>query len=264
MAGLPFFVVPHTLGAMATGNALSSNPVTHLGEHMYAGMTWKSSGASGVWARWNFGSALPVNYAGLLAANATASTTARLRLGDNQTEVDGTADYDSSAQAIRNPSGTPADINGLYHWHWELPSLQTKQWGRLDIGSHSGDFEASMLVLGEKITVSRYYETPYERGYEDLGAMSLNRFGVPDVTDGVNLRVIQFTLGWMTEDEIETKILPMIGSRGRRKPLLLCFDPEESTYRQGRTYFGFMREGLRPRKVRFNQFESQFEFLSII
>lgn len=262
MAGKPFFVVPHALGTVTSGNELTTNPASHLGEHYFAGLTWKSAGNANLWARCNFGSAKEINFAGLLATNAVVATTARLRLGDTQAEVDGVADYDSTAQVIRTPAIT--DESGLYHWHWELPSLQTEQWARVDIGSHTGDFEAAMLVLGKKVQPATWYETEYDRGYTDLASLTINRFGVPDLTEGVQVRTLAFKMGWLTESEIETAILPMARNVGRSKPLFLCFDPDPTTYRQARTYFGFLQESPRPRKRGFNRFESQFEFVSII
>jgi hypothetical protein len=265
MAGTPFFVVPEALGTVTSGNELATNLASYLGEHYFAGLTWKSSGASSLYARCNLGSAKAINFCGMLGANAIPATTARLRLAPSQALVDGTpggGNYDSGALTFIDPAVT--DASGLYHWHHEPASSYTKQWARVDIGSHTGDFEAAMLVLGTKVSPAKFYETEWERGYEDLATVGFNRFAVPDFTDGALQRVCSFKMSWLTESEFETSILPMAARTGKSRPLFLCFDPEATTYRQARTYFGFLKESLRPRKVAYNRFESQFDFISLI
>ena len=75
----PMFVVPLSLGTIATGNEASGFPASNLGETDAAGLVWKSSGATNVWARGNLGSAQSINFAALIAANAIGTST-KLRL----------------------------------------------------------------------------------------------------------------------------------------------------------------------------------------
>ncbi|MDQ4421490.1 hypothetical protein OOT33_13765 [Sphingobium sp. DEHP117] len=239
MPQLPFVVVPTPLGTITTGNEISAKPAAHLNEFVDIGMTWKSNGNTNLWVRGNFGSAKPVDFVQMQAANAISATTIRIRLGDTQAEVDGTADYDSSAQPFISPSITSDD--GLYHSHWSLPSVQTKQWWRIDIGSHTGDFEAANLILGQKVTPSRYYSAGFEMGVEDQGEIDFGRWGVADQTSGVILRTLKFDLEWLTEAEEMTMFAPLMKKLGTRNPALWCFDPESTVYRQAKTYFGVVR-----------------------
>ena len=240
MASLPFVVVPHPLGTVTTGNEITAKPASHLAEFKDIGMTWKSSGNTNLWVRGDFGSAKAVDFVSLLSANAISATTIRIRLGDSQTEVDGTADYDSGAQTFISPSITRDD--GLYHSHWELPSVQTKRWWRIDIGSHTGDFEASVLVLGQKVTPSRYYSAGFESAVEDKGSLGFGRWGVVEETDGLIMRSLKFELGWLTEAEEYGSFEPVLRALGTRGVALWCFDPTSSVYRQQKTYFGPLTE----------------------
>lgn len=264
MAELPFCVVPTPLGTVTTGNEISAKPAAHLGKFLDIGMTWKSNGNTNLWIRGDFGSAKPVDFVSVLSANAQSGTTIRVRLGDSQAEVDGTADYDSTALAFISPSITTDDA--LYHSHIALPSLQTKRWWRIDIGSHSGDFEAAMLVLGQRVIPSRYYSGGFERGHEDGGDISFGRWGVNEITDGMMRRTLKFELGWLDEAEYETKFSPLSARLGKRNPALWCFDPAATVYRQNRTYYGWLRENVYAigGKVKPGVYSSEYSILSVI
>jgi len=232
----PLFVIPHDLGAMAAGDVATGYAVENLNRHKAIGLTWRTASDTSIWARGDMSTAKAIDFCSIVSANAQAGTTIRLRLGDSQAEVDGTADYDSGAVALINPSITRAD--GLYHSHLELPSLQTKRWWRIDIGGHTGPFEASHLVLGERIQPSRFYNLDFEYGVKDLGGMEWTRFGVPNEDEGVVFRSITFTLAWITEAEFEADFRPMMEALGKRGVVYCCFDPEATIYRQARTYMG--------------------------
>jgi len=264
MATLPFAVVPTPLGTIATGNETTAKPAAHLNEFLDIGMTWQSSGNTNLWVRGDFGSAMPIDYVSMIWANALAGTTIRVRLGDTQAEVDGTADYDSTALAFISPSITRPD--GLYSSHLELPSLQTKRWWRIDIGGHTGNFEAAKLVMGQKITPSRYYSSGYEFGEEDQGDISFGRWGVNDIAAGIMMRSLKFELGWIDEAEFETKFRPLAAKLGKRNVALWCFDPTTNTYRQARTYFGWLKDSPYAIGGKFKPgtFAQEYSILSLI
>ena len=382
----PIFVMPLDLGTVVCGNAASGNPVFNLAEFLTPGLTWRSDGTTNLWARGQFDTAQAINFCAMLAANAQASTTIRLRLGGSQAEVDGTpltptvdsagiataatytatssfsgfgaaltsngaglrdgtinsgaaatshattaiagqaifidfgasyavetvelsnnvsfgaaflngavlagsnngstytdiatiaggsdgvllsipvgtsyrylrllgnanglgvgefrakllTGYDSGALTFINPGITRED--GLYHSHLEIPATARSTWWRIDIAGHTGDFEASSLVLGKQIVPSRFYNIDYERGVEDLGEISFGRWAVPDETPGAILRTLGITLAWQTEAEFEANFRPMMEKLGKRGPVYCCFDPDPTTYRQGKTYLGVMRK----------------------
>lgn len=262
MAGKPFFVVPLDLGTVTSGNELANRPASYLNEFDYRGMVWKSSGATDLYVRCNLGGAQEIDFVGLLGANAQAGTTIRIRLGDSQAEVDGTADYDSTALTFIDPTPAAVPANG-YHSHHELASVQTKQWLRIDIGGHSGDFQASMLVIGKKKQPATYYETSWQIGVRDLGGRSYSRNAVPGITAGEKLRSAVFRMSWLTEAEVEGDFAPLDEAVGKSTPLYVCFDPEATTYRQRRTMFGIFEENPVIQKVGFNRFERQFQILSL-
>jgi hypothetical protein len=240
MALQPIFVKPLELGAVTAGNERAGYEAANIGRHKAAGLVWQSNGAASLYARGDFGVVRDVDFCAVLSANALSSTTFRLRLGDSQAEVDGTADYDSGAQTFISPSIMRDD--GLYHSFWELPAVQTKRWWRLDIGGHAGDFAASMLVLGRKVGLAKFYERDFEMGVEDMGGAEITRHGVWDDQPGALLRTLSMTLNWMTEAEWEGAMRPLIEAIGATQPVYLCFDPASSIYRQARTYFGRLKK----------------------
>lgn len=238
MPSKPFFVVPLDLGTITTGNETAGFMATNINRQKEIGLTWKSTGNANVYARGNFGLAKALNFMALVSANALPGTLIRLRLGATQAAVDGTAAYDSGTMAFINPAITRED--GLYHSHFELPSTQTYQWWRIDITGHTGDFQAANLVLGAKVTPTRYYNGDFEYGVRDLGDMAFTRFGVLDETPGINVRTVGFTLGWITKAEFEASFRPMIEKLGRRGIVYFSMDPTADVYRQANSYLGVL------------------------
>jgi hypothetical protein len=263
MAGQPIFVKPLSLGTIATGNQRAGYPAAHLGRHKAIGLTWRSDGASNLWVRGDLGAVKDIDFCAILSANAIPSTTIRLRLGDTQGEVDGSADYDSGALPFINPSITRDD--GLYHSHLELPALFTKRWYRIDIGGHAGDFAGAMLVIGRKIRSAKFYDFDHERGVDDSGGGDITRHGVWDDEPGRILRTLDMTLNWLTEAEWETGFGPLAETVGTSQPVYCCFDPEASVYRQRKTYYGrFSKAPYARGKRKPNSFGGEFRILSLI
>lgn len=263
MADYPIFVKPLALGTITSGNEASGFPATNLGKLKAPGLTWQSSGATNLWVRGDLGTVQDIDFCAIISANAIAATTFRLRLGDNQTEVDGTADYDSSTQTFINPSITRDDE--LYHSFWELDATYTKRWWRIDIGSHSGDFEAAFVILGKKIQLSRFYDFDYEFGIEDSGGGDINRYGVWDDVPGQILRTLDMTLNWMTEAEVETSIRPLLEAVGTSQPVYCCFDPTSNTYRQNRTFYGKFKKAPYARgRRKVGTYGGEFQLLSVV
>lgn len=261
----PFAVIPHPLGTVTTGNEQASRPAIHLGQFKDPGMVWETTGNTNVWVRGNFGVARPVDYVALIGTNALAGTTARLRLGDTQAEVDGTADYDSGTQVIITPSITRED--GRYIWHWELPSIQTKQWWRIDIGSHTGNFQTAAVVLGQKQQFADYYnQTGFEFGQEDAGEVNFGRYGVVEEVGGIKWRTLAMDFGWMTDADRHTKFQPLRDKLGKTGVALWSFDGDATVQRQDKTYFGWLKDSpiFKPSTFKQDRWQASFNIISMI
>lgn len=250
MPALPFMFTPHPLPSIATGNERAEKPAIHLAQHKHIGMTWRSTGNGSLWIRGDFGASRVVDFVALLQANAIAGTTIRVRLGTTQAQVDGTALYDSGALPFISPAITRED--GLYHSHLEIASPVTARWWRIDIAGHTGDFEAAMAILGQKIAATHYYDKGFELGVQDLGELEYGRWGVPEENEGLIFRTVAFKLPWVVGTEFEGGWRPLIEKVGKRKPVFLCFDPQATANRQAKTYFGtfsdapFATAGVKP------------------
>lgn len=237
----PIFVVPLDLGNIVSGNVKDGYSVSHLSRHKAIGLVWKTDGASNVWARGWFSAEQTIDFCALVAANALPGTKIRLRLGDTQADVDGgSAPYDSGALDFISPSITRED--GLYHSHLELDSPVGATWWRIDITGHTGDFQASNLVLGLKQETDRFYNYDFAMGVEDLGSIDWGRWGVVDEQEGTIFRTLEMSLGWETEATYQSEIRPMLEKLGKRGVVYLCFDPEPGIYRQAKTYMGWFQK----------------------
>jgi hypothetical protein len=261
---LPFAVRPLLIGEVSSGNERANRPASHLGLLDYMGMTWRTNGTANAWVRGNFPAEQLVDFVAMIAANAGTATTIRVRLGASQAAVDGSsADYDSGALPFISPSiSTESE---LYHSHLELPSAVPCMWWRIDIGGLTSDFEAAGLVMGQKVTPTRFYNKDFEYGIEDLGAVEISPNGIVSETPGYVLRTLQFRLAWLTEAEYQEQFRPMIEALASRGISYWCFDPEPTTYRQAKTYLGyfgpppFARGAAKPKT-----FDQEYKIRSLI
>lgn len=234
----PIFVLPHAITVHGTGNERTEAPASHLAAVKSPGLVWRSNGNSNLWVRGQFSSAQAVSFCSLVAANAQAGTTIRLRLGTSQAQVDGTAPYDSGAVTFVSPAYTRE--SGLYH-SFQSFAEQSATWWRIDIASHTGDFEAMSLILGKGVQSARFYDRGWELGTEDLGSIDFARWGVPLETDGFIFRTVNFKLAWMSEAEFEASFRKVM-MQSRRGPVLVCFNPEAVATRQEQFFFGYMKQ----------------------
>lgn len=263
----PFAVIPNAFTVDGVGNEKTNRPATHAGEFQNPGMVWESNGASSVWIRGYFPAPVEIDFFGLLGTNATDVTTMRLRLGDNATEVNGTADYDSGAVLIRNPAITTTD--GIYHGHHELSASEIKQWFRIDIGSHTNDFRCMAIVLGLKRQFADFYNGGPDGvgyGFEDKGDLDLGAYGVVSENGGFIMRKLEMAFGWMTTTDRVEKFAPLAKGLGKRGVALWCFDPEATDQRQDKTFFGWLKElpTFRPSTWKQDRWTANFEILSMI
>lgn len=258
----PIFVLPVPLIGLSADSAGNGHPVDNLAEHKAIGLTWQSGSYGDHWIRGQFTGPRAIDFCALVSANAQPDTQVRLRLGSTMAQVDGSAPYDSGALPFISPAISRED--GLYHSHLELPSPVTANAFRLDITGHSGPFEASMLVLGQKVEPSRFYNWDREFGVKDLGSGEFTSWGVFNEQPGIVMRTIDFTLGWQSETEFEASFRPMIEQLGIRQPLYLVFDPEPHAARQAKTYMGMLSKPGFARGTRRPGFTQDFSILSMI
>lgn len=254
----PFMVLPLAPVALASGNEKASRPLSHAFEFKNPGMVWETTGASGIYARGDLGSARDIDFLALLATNAVAGATFRLRLGTSQAEVDGTAPYDSGTLPIHTIAGSGAslvldfasetyyanELPALAHSHLEIAPARSFRWFRIDIGGHSGDFRCMDVIIGKKMEFADFYNGADGLAYgsEDLGEIRLGNYGVAEELDGILLRTLDMNFGWMSDANRKSMFQPMVKGLGLRGAVYVCVDPEPTVDRNDKTYFGWLRE----------------------
>lgn len=260
---LPFCVEPVLPGVITTGNELANRLATHLGLLDYMGMVWRSSDNTNVWVRGQFFDTRTIDFVSLINANAQPGTTIRVRLGNSQAEVDGSAAYDSGVLPFISPSITRDDAS--YHSHLEIGAPVTCDWWRIDIGGHTGAFEAAGLVMGKKLTPSRFYDLSFEHGTKDLGSLAITPGGVVTETPGIVLRSLVFQMSWISEAEHFEMFGPLAERLGQRGLTYWCFDPEPTSYRQAKAYLGYCTKDQYSRgRPKPRMFSQEYNILSLI
>ena len=263
----PFFVMPADLSNITASQQGAGAPASNVARLDSTGLIWRCETATGDgWVRGQMPAGTLVDFFAMIACITSPTAAYRLRLGNSEAEVTGgSAPYDSGVQPFFT-TATSIQYDGRFHSHLELPQTFAATWFQMDwIGPDNIWFEVTSLVLGRKFEPSRFYDKDFERGFEDLGSLDINRFGVADVVPGKRLRTLNFTLGWLNEDEYETRFAPMAGYVGTTRVIYCCFDPALSPYRQNRTYLGWLRNppfargGVKPRT-----FSMEFQIRSLI
>ncbi len=261
----PFVVEPLNLGIIATGNEKINRLASNLNRLEDQGMIWETAGSANIWARGDFGVDRDVNFVGLISTNASAATTCRLRLGDTQAEVDAVADYDSQPQLIRSPA--VEHWAGRYHWYWELPTIQSKRWWRIDINNHAGVFNSMALVMGKRLQFADFYNhsNGVSFGIEDMGSVDFGQFGVDTVLDGIKMRTLNMEFGWMNPSN-KREFQDLSERLGDTKLAYWCFDGEATIDRQRNQYLGWLRKPMffSPTTFAQNRFGTQADIVSII
>lgn len=259
---LPFAVIPYPFTVYTASNERANRPAAHLGEFKSKGMVWQSNGNLNLVVEVDLGSAKPINFLAILGANALAGTVWSVVISNNSDFSSPL--YSSGGLPFINPSITRED--GTYHSHLEPPATYTGRYVRVSLGSHTGDFQAAFLVIGQKLQPANYYSPDFEFGVEDQGNLDWTRYGVAEEESGVIMRKLALTFSWMSQSDMETKFRPFVEKMGKRGMALWCFDPEATAYRQAKTYFGHMKEpafatGASPKQT---NYEMKFEILSLI
>lgn len=239
----PFFVIPHPITVNSTGNEQAGYPASNLTRHNAMGLVWKSTGPSSlsVTGHVNIGADV-IDFVSLIGAGNPENTKIRVRLGDSLdivNGVSGTPSYDSGVVDIVSPAITTS--TRLYHSHLELPSFVVSEYWRIDISGHTGDFQASALVLGRKIEPLRFYDTSFEYGHRDLGSIEVARNGVVNQQPGGILRTLAMQMSWMSETEFEASFRALL-DRPAGSIVYCCFDPEPTVYRQYKSYLGWLEK----------------------
>ncbi|SDA14820.1 hypothetical protein [Sphingomonas sp. NFR15] len=262
MIELPFAVVPLALGTIATGNQRASRPAVHLGYPKHIGLIWQTNGPANAWVSGDFGAAQSIDFCALIAASALPGTTIRLRL-DNAPVGNGGVLYDSGDRPFIDPAITRGD--GLYHSHLMLGAPIVARYWRIDIGGHTGDFSASSLILGQRLTPATYYDKDFKLDTTDLGTLDVTRWGVPDEAAGLIFRSLNLKFGWLSDEDWEQKFRPLAEGLGKRGVSYWCFDPAATVTRQAKTYLGWFKTlPYATGGVKAGRYETEFELMSMI
>lgn len=227
----PFAVLPVLVIGMESGNARANRPAEHLSFLDYPSMVWQSDGNGSLFVRGRFTQGEVIDFVSLMLTNAQVTTTLRVRLGDTQSEVDGSAPYDSGAILIRDGQNDVLNDSFL-----ELDNAVTCSWVRLDIAGHNGDFQAANLVMGRRLIPDDYHDRDFEFGVRDLGEVDESATGIVSEQPGAVKRWMQLRFSYMEQATFRSDFGPMIEKVASRGLVYWCMDADND--RQANTYLG--------------------------
>lgn len=263
MARQPFIVIPHEPVSIEATNAAPGRPASHMAEYLHAGMVWRMPTAQpSQTILMDLGAARDIDHLSLIGTTYSATTQANMILG---TALGSGDIYGSPQVSIPPAPQAPNRPDSTVDYWNDLPSVFSARYVGVNITGHTGlPYSAQFLVVGKRITFQRYAEHDWEVGVDDQSQTTITRDGVPDIVEGAIMRTLSFTMKWVSEAEYFDQIALLDQAVGRRKPVLICFDPDAGPRRQALTYFGLLRENPRSRRINARAFERRFEILSFI
>lgn len=188
---------------------------------------------SGAGVNVDFGAAREVDTVAFLSAGATPTTWTILA---SATNIGASDVYTSGSQTFA--AGSVAPISGRRNSLWLLPSVATARYWSMPFGTIATPFEAGRLVMGKKINPAYNFSYGAAFGVTDRGGGSFSDQGVWLPRPGAKQRTLGLSFTRATKQEIEELIGPLLERVGNGKFVLVITDPDASTQRQRRMFFG--------------------------
>lgn len=215
---LPFTV-------LSSGNATAAGPASNLNNDRM-GRAWQCSGTTNCYVVIDLGSAQTIDTVALLASNANAADTVRLRGAATSAAVSGTSPpgaflADQTFSAVASTDGNKrVHRNGIK----TFTGVSARYW-RIDVTTTNTAFSAGRLVLGSSLAAADNVDYGWDFEVVDLGKIDDSTLGIDDIRIGAKVLAYHWTWSWLTETEARGSLLDILAYAGTTRPILLCLDP---------------------------------------
>jgi hypothetical protein len=231
-------------GTVTGGTTANGLGVTNL-QNPQPGSVARFTDLGDVYIEIDLGSAMAINFAGLLFGSWQSSAEFQVRGAGSPEALTTLPVYDSGTGG-RATTGTPRMTT--HHLLHSFTASSNRYW-RIDIsdaGNPDTWIDIGVLVLAIAWQVSMnpaFGAAPL--GVEDPGIVDQAIGGQLWPHQRPKRRVGQFTLDHMSKDEIYNNAFPLEWDRGVTKPILVVPDLDDSAHVQRETIYGLM-SGLSP------------------
>lgn len=227
------------------GSEDSDFPATNL-QLQEPTMPWKTAGLSSMYVNIDMGSALPINFAAIVATNCTSSATWRVRGATSEANLTASPGYDSGNQTVwpQTNLDTYERVSGFD----VMGSDQTYRWWRIDItdGSNPDGFvQVGRLFLAQAWQPAVNLAYGWSLGFKDLSKLTRSLGSSAFTNNRRPFRVLNLTLDFQSEDDMYDNAFQFDKLRGKSKDYIFMRDPDSANHLHDQSFQGLVTN-LRP------------------
>lgn len=208
--------------------------------------------------------AIGVNVFAFGPHNGSASAQVRIRAATSQAALTSSPSYDSGLisawPATGRPTGYGYESDKLWSFFWFDPVKTFRYW-RLDVSDASNPdefFDIGRLYIADAWQPLIGARTGASKGFSDPSEHQLAIGGQTWVVSRSRSRTLDLTLGFMSEDEMETNVYEIQRRRGIAKDILLVRDPLATTHLHRNLIYGLMTDLPAIINAHYGLFEARF------
>ncbi len=249
------------LATLTASSELASAPVANL-QRMQPTDLFQAASSADFYLEADRGSAQPFNLVALLYTNVGGSGTWRVRAADTQGGLTSSPPYDSGSLTFwASPN---LDTWTRRHSLLWIPAGVTRRWVRIDVGSVGATFQGGRLYIGQAWQPSRNYQYGGGLGHVDLSPKTRAN-GLHTVPTAKPTLVQQdFQLDFLSEAEMYANLFELRRLRGATKDVLVCLNPDDTTYRHQAMCYGLLDWTERITRPAFKRFAQNFRIEELV
>ena len=244
---------------LTAGSEAAGMPVGNL-QTFQPSEKWRATNLAAAYVEADLGAAQPLDLIALLYTNTTSAATWRIRGATTQANLTAAPGYDSGAITAWPQSGLD-DWDFVHVFKWLGASPQTFRWWRVDLtdaANPDGHLQAGRLYLSDAWQPARNLQYGWSIGFADDSIKRRATGGQSWVTARGKRRVLDFTLGFLSEAEMYDNAFDIDRRRGEHADVLAIRDPDDTAHVHRQMVYGLI-DGLKPIvNPNFNLFEKSY------
>jgi hypothetical protein len=253
----PLIAVPLAYTLLAAGNNPGATPASNLAL-MQPGDMWQSSNLTSLYFEVDLGSAQAINLVALLFTNLTAAATWQVRGATSQANLTAAPGYNSGAISFRAET---ASAETRLHGYLFLSTAQNYRYWRVDLTDAANP--ATFVNAGRLVISSAWQSSRFQRKGEAITVTDTSKItrmtgGQAIPTPYPVLMGRDFTIPYLTEDEMYAQVYELARLRGTSKEALVIMDPAATTHQQKKMIYGLFASGVQISRPELKLFEQRF------
>lgn len=220
---------------VTSGNTASGYAAANVADDRM-GLVWKSTSVAAPKLSIDLGATPPdINWIVLFGIVPGGATLLKVRAADDSGFT--TNVYDSGNITLL------AGMNYASHGYgvgWWDGITRTQRYWELTFSAASGNVtpQVARVAMGKYLQLGKNYVVGAGYGVRSQGSVDFNRYGSLLRSRGAKMRTIGISYTYVTKDEFQNNVQPLVEALGSDEPIILCTDPAVDENRQKRCYIG--------------------------